>query len=116
MFSWQKHNFIFKFIIRKGALQGALLSLQIHLYPLHRLNHILAMPKRRQPEEPFPAWPETAAGGASHVAFGEEIVEERKDQVSARRNSIKMHTKSQPTIPLKPPYGHFFPSPVAGSH
>lgn len=32
-----------------------------------------------------------------------EYVEERKDHVSARRNSINKHTKSQLTIPLTPP-------------
>jgi len=76
--------------------------LQILLYPLHRLNHILAMAEGRQPEVPFPARTEDAAGSADHVANVHGFVEERKDHVSARRNSIKMHTKSQPTIPLTP--------------
>ena len=50
--------------------------LQILLYPLHRLNHVLAMAEGRQPEVPFPARAEAAAGGADHVAFGQQLVEE----------------------------------------
>jgi hypothetical protein len=61
------------------------------------------MAEGRQPEAPFPARAETAAGSADHVAFVEGYVEERKNHVSARRNSINKHTKSQLTIPLTPP-------------
>lgn len=91
--------------LQKKRPQGRLRysSLQILLYPLHRLNHILAMAKGRKPKVPFPARAEATAGGTDHVAFGYGFVEKRKDHVSARRNSIKMHTKSQLTIPFKPP-------------
>ncbi len=76
--------------------------LQILLYPLHRLNHILAMAEGRQPEATFPARTETGTRRAGHVAFIEGFVEERKSHVSARRNSINKHLKSQPTIPFTP--------------
>ncbi len=82
---------------KKGGLIGrpfCFTLLQILLYPLHRLNHILAMAEGRQPEEPFPARAETGTGRADHVALVDGFVEERKDHVSARRNSIEMHTKS----------------------
>lgn len=77
--------------------------LQILHYPHHRLNHILAMAEGKQPEVALPRLAEAAAGGANHVAFVDGFVEERKDHDSARRNSIKMPTKSQLTIPLTPP-------------
>ena len=54
------------------------------------------MVESRQPEIPFPARAETGAGRPDHIAFVEGIIEERKDHVSARRNSIEIHTKSQP--------------------
>ena len=80
----------------KGATLGALsILLQILLYPLPRLNHILAMAEGRQPEVPFAAGAETGTGRADHVAVIDGFVEERKKHVSARRNSIRMHTKSQ---------------------
>ena len=83
---------------KKGGLIGrpfCFTLLQILLYPLHRLNHILALAEGRQPEVTFPARAETGTGRTDHVAFIEGIVEERKDHVSARRNSIKTSTKSQ---------------------
>jgi hypothetical protein len=90
---------------------ATLLVLQILLYPLHRLNHILAMAEGRQPEVPFPARTETGTWCADHVANVQVFVEERKDHVSARRNSINKHLKSQPTIPLTPPYNRLSKRP-----
>jgi len=51
-------------------------------YPLHRLNHILALA-------------EAGAGGADGFAFDTLIVEERRFKRCARRNSIRKHPKSQ---------------------
>jgi len=53
------------------------------------------MAEGRQPEVTFPARAETGTGCAGHIAFVDGFVEERKDHVSARRNSIKTSTKSQ---------------------
>jgi hypothetical protein len=67
-----KYNYYFGNINTKDAAMGALSVsnlLQILLYPLHRLYDILAMAEGRQPEIPFPAGTEAAAGGADHVAF-----------------------------------------------
>ena len=61
------------------------------------------MTEGQQPEIPFPARSEPGTRRADHVAFIEGFVEERKDHVSARRNSIEKHPKSQLTIPLTPP-------------
>src|SRR6185369_13574534 len=58
-----------------GRLSNSIL-LQILLYPLHRLYHILAMAEGRQAEEPFAARAEAGAGGADHVAFVQQLVEE----------------------------------------
>jgi len=72
-----------------------LLSLQILLDPLHRLNHILAMAEGLQAEESFATGAETGAGGADCFAFETLIVEERRIHVCDRRNSIRKHLKSQ---------------------
>jgi hypothetical protein len=62
------------------------------------------MTEDRQPEVPFLARAETGTGCPDHIAFVDGFVEERKDHVSARRNSINKHTQYQLTIPLTPPY------------
>jgi len=64
------------------------------------------MAEGQQPEVPFPARAETGTGRTDRAAFVEGYVEERKDHVSSRRNSINKHKKSQPTIPLTPPMSH----------
>src|SRR6185369_1493901 len=91
---WKKVKYAFKYgcppefrgIKQKGRPNGRPFTflLQILLYPLHRLNHILAMAEGRQAEEPFAAGAETGAGGADHVAFGEELVEELPAAHAAR--------------------------------
>ena len=83
--------------IEKAASSAAFVKalLQIFLYPLHRLNHVLAMAEGREPEEPSAARAEAGAGSADRFAFATVIVEERRFHVCARRNSIKKHTKSQ---------------------
>ncbi len=58
--------------------------------------------EHRKPEVTFPARTETGTRRADHIAFVVGYVEERKYHVSARRNSINKHPKSQLTIPLTP--------------
>jgi len=74
------------------------------------------MAEDRQPRGSFPARAKAGARGADHIAFIDGFVEERKDHVSSRRNSINKHTKSQPTIPLMLPYDYSVPSPASKSH
>jgi len=52
------------------------------------------MAEGRQPETPFPARTKNGTR-AGHIANVQGFVEERKDHVSARRNSIEIHTQTQ---------------------